>query len=206
MFHPIMTLARSSRIAAVAGLAMLGAAVAMPDAQADEKIQFKMVRSQTLPKACAPHARATVTVKSLGFAEQMTISATGLPARTEFDAFVIQVPNFPFGVSWYVGDLETNWRGEAKKTFVSRFSRETFAVAPNAAPAPGVHKGDAKVNPAFKPIHTFHIGIWFNSPKDAKRAGCPDVVTPFNGEHNAGPQILSTRNFRDGHGPLGRVF
>lgn len=41
---------------------------------------------------------------------------------------------------------------------------------------------------------------------DAKRAGaaCPDDVTPFNGEHNAGVQVLSTRNFPN-HGPLARI-
>ncbi|HWL68771.1 MAG TPA: hypothetical protein VNS22_10355 [Geminicoccus sp.] len=190
---------------ALAGLVLLATAMATPAAQADSATQFKMVRSQNLPKKCAPHAVAHVSIKSLGFAEQMTITAAGLPPRTEFDAFVIQVPNFPFGVSWYVGDLETNWKGVAKKTFISRFSRETFAVAPNVAPAPKVDRADADKNPAFRPIHTLHLGIWFNSPKDAQKAGCPNIVTPFNGEHDAGPQILNTRTFQDDKGPLGRI-
>src|SRR5882724_4032441 len=36
------------------------------------------------------------------------------------------------------------------------------------------------------PIHTFHLGLWFNSPVDAANAGCPGTVTRFNGDHNAG--------------------
>ena len=44
--------------------------------------------------------------------------------------------------------------------------------------------------------------IWFNSPADADKAGCGNTVTPFNGEHNAGGQALSTRNFPNDDGPL----
>jgi hypothetical protein len=54
-------------------------------------------------------------------------------------------------------------------------------------------------------VHTYHLGLWFNSPADAAKAGCPSTVTPFNGEHNAGIQALSTRQFQDQHGPLRRI-
>ena len=47
----------------------------------------------------------------------------------------------------------------------------------------------------------FHLGLWFNSPADAARPAAGNV-TPFNGEHNAGIQVLSTRNFADDQGPL----
>ena len=33
-------------------------------------------------------------------------------------------------------------------------------------------------------------------------AGCANTVTRFNGEHNAGIQVLNTRNFTDDDGPL----
>jgi hypothetical protein len=36
----------------------------------------------------------------------------------------------------------------------------------------------------------------------AAAAGCPSTVTPFNGDHTAGIQVLSTRNFDDDQGPL----
>ena len=50
-----------------------------------------------------------------------------------------------------------------------------------------------------------HLGLWFNSPKDAVAAGCAGATTPFNGEHDAGVQALSTRNFPDLAGPLRQV-
>jgi hypothetical protein len=64
---------------------------------------------------------------------------------------------------------------------------------------------DAQLNPPTGPIHTYHVGIWFNAPADAMKAGCPGDVTPFNGEHNAGIQALSSRNFVDTQGPLSNV-
>jgi hypothetical protein len=56
--------------------------------------------------------------------------------------------------------------------------------------------------PKIGPIHTYHLGLWFNSAEDAKKAGGPGTVTPFNGEHNAGVQMLNTSNFQDLGGPL----
>jgi hypothetical protein len=111
-------------------------------------------------------------------------------------------------MSWYQGDLETDRYGEAEGTFIGRFNEETFSVAPGVAPAPVRHSSpiaDATANPATAPVHQFHVGLWFNSPADAAAAGCGTAVTPFNGEHNAGVQVLSTRNFAPGDGPLGQI-
>src|SRR5207249_11374360 len=88
----------------------------------------------------------------------------GLPAHTNFDFFVIQVPNPPFGLSWYQGDIETDDFGRAHQRFIGRFNLETFIVAPGQAPAPVVHNVDAPTNPATPPVHTYHLGLWFNSP------------------------------------------
>jgi hypothetical protein len=160
-------------------------------------------------KACLPNARAEVHIESIGPVEIMTVDAAGLPAETDFDFFVIQVPNKPFGVAWYQGDLETNGQGQAHGRFVGRFSIETFAVAQGIAPAPVVFDDqpfpDASANPAFNPIQMYHLGVWFNSPADAQKAGCANTVTPFNGEHNAGIQVLNTAQFRDDQGPLRQI-
>jgi len=51
----------------------------------------------------------------------------------------------------------------------------------------------------------YHLGLWFGSPQAAQAAGCPGNVTPFNGEHNAGIQVLNTSNFPDDFGPLRQV-
>jgi hypothetical protein len=193
------------RVAAAVVTAMLGvgAVVAGQADAADPSITFSMVRSGAAVNAgCLPAATATVRVVSHGQNETMTLRASGLPALTEFDLFILQLPNAPFGVSWYQSDLQTGYDGTATVTVVGRFNVETFAVAPGSGAAPVVHDADAASNPPFAPIHTFHVGFWFNSPADAVAAGCPGVVTPFNGDHNAGVQAMSTRNFGDQDGPL----
>jgi len=194
--------------AAATGVALSAVAVAMP-AQAQQReneIHFPMVRSAAATNAgCLPNAAADVEVKSLGPVEKMRVRVKGLPAHTDFDFFVIQVPNAPFGMSWYQGDIETDGHGRGTGVFVGRFNIETFIVAPDTAPAPVVHDQptpDAASNPPTGPVHTYHLGLWFNSPADAAAAGCPNTVTPFNGEHNAGIQVLSTRNAADDQGPL----
>ena len=138
----------------------------------------------------------------------MDVTVEGLPANTDFDFFVIQVPKAPFGVAWYQGDIQTDSHGRGSQRFIGRFNIETFAVAPGSAPAPVVFNGpfpDASLNPSFNPIQMYHLGLWFGSPQAASAAGCPATVTPFNGEHNAGIQVLNTSNFADDQGPLRKV-
>jgi hypothetical protein len=173
------------------------------NAQDVDAYKFQLVRPAVLGATCAPYAKGKVSVTTLGNVEVMDVKIEGLPKNTEFDAFVIQVPNFPFGMSWYQGDIQTNKHGKGYARFVGRFNEETFIVAPGTPTvAPLTHEGDAGENPVTKPIHTYHIGIWFNSPADAIKAGCPGAITPFNGEHTAGIQVLNTSNFTDEEGPL----
>jgi hypothetical protein len=173
-------------------------------ASRSDTVQFDMVVSAGAA-VCLPKATAHVTIVPTGPVEIMTVRVSGLPPKTDFDFFVIQVPKAPFGMSWYQGDIETNSRGNGHGVFIGRFSIETFVVAPGSAPAPSVFNGpfpDATLNPATNPIQMYHLGLWFNSPTDAQNAGCPSTVTPFNGEHNAGIQVLNTSNFPDLSGPL----
>jgi hypothetical protein len=168
-------------------------------------ISFDLVVSQGA-RTCLPDARAQVSIMSSGAAEDMFISATGLPPNTDFDFFVIQVPNSPFGLAWYQGDLETDDKGNAVQHFRGRFSIESFITALGVAPAPLALNNppfpDAAQNPVTGPVQIYHLGLWFASPTDAQSAGCPNSVTPFNGEHNAGIQVLNTSNYPDNSGPL----
>ena len=173
----------------------------------DGSFTFNMVVSGGA-KACLPNATASVRITPAGPVETMDVTVQGLPPNTDFDFFVIQVPKSPFGVSWYQGDIQTDKNGRGHGHFIGRFSIETFAVAPGSAPAPAVFSGpfpNATLNPPFLPIQMYHLGLWFNSPVDAQAAGCPGTVTPFNGVHNAGIQVLNTSNFADDHGPLRSV-
>jgi hypothetical protein len=204
-------MSKKLRTAALIGAAALtaggaSAATAATAGPSHDRAQFALVRSAASVNAgCLVNATARVKIRNQGPVEVMTIDASGLPKNTEFDVFVTQLPNSPFGISWYQGDLDSNARGNAHGVFVGRFSIETFTVAPGSGPAPVVHDEpikDADSNPQFAPVHEYHIGVWFNSPADAAAAGCANVVTPFNGDHNAGPQALSTRQFPDLNGPL----
>ena len=173
------------------------------------KIRFDMVRSAAAENGkCLADAHGKVKITSLGPVEEMDVNVSGLPPNTEFDFFVIQLPNGPFGLAWYQGDIDTDDEGEGHQRFIGRFNIETFIVAqpPGGQAAPVVHDQppfpDAAFNPATEPVHTFHLGLWFNSPQDAEAAGCPNTATRFNGDHTAGIQVLSTRNFGNLDGPL----
>jgi hypothetical protein len=173
--------------------------------------EFKMVRNTQfdmngVPPTFAPNASGRVKIESVGPVEIMDVKVEGLPPNTDFDFFVIQVPKAPFGLAWYQGDIETNAHGVGHERFIGRFSIETFIVATGVAPAPLVFNDspfpDAAQNPATNPVQLYHLGLWFNNPQDAFNAGGPNTVTPFNGEHNAGVQVLNTSNFPDLQGPL----
>lgn len=176
---------------------------------ADNNI-FSMVRSSTAVAAdCLANAKGRVTISPLGPVENMHVEVSGLPPNAGFDLFVIQLPDKPFGLSWYQGDIHTDSKGTGVGDFTGRFSLETFIVAPGSGPAPVVHTKppfpDASSNPATNQVHRFHLGLWFDSTEEATKAGCPNTETPFNGDHTAGVQAMSTRNFPALSGPLKKI-
>jgi hypothetical protein len=129
-------------------------------------------------------------------------------AEGEFDLFITQLPDAPFGVSWYQSDLHTNAQGRGEVSVQGRFNHETFSLS-QGGPANGSDPTQGVTGPAvddtnvvFRPTSQFHVGLWFNSAQDAANAHCAANTTPFNGEQHAGSQILSTRNFPADHGPL----
>jgi len=106
-------------------------------ARAAENFIFTMERSSAAVTAgCLPNASGRVTINSLGPVESLHVEVFGLRPDTDFDLFVIQLPDKPFGLSWYQGDILTNSSGTGVGDFVGRFSIETFIVAPGVGPAP----------------------------------------------------------------------
>lgn len=185
-----------------AALAVVGLA---GEAAAQNNFTFEMVPTGGV-EACIKTATGSVTISpTFGLVEQMHVEVAGLPPNTDFDLFVIQVPNTPFGLSWYMGDMLTDANGVAVEDFVGRFSKGTFIVAPGVAPAPVAIKGDANKNPITLPVQLYHLGLWFDSPVDAGKAGCASNTTPFNSTHNGGVQILNTGSFPNNFGPLRHV-
>ena len=187
----------------------LGATAAFAVDSTSESTSFNMVRSQAAvnaPGDCLEGARANVNVTTTATDQQiMDVTVSNAPKNTEFELFITQQPNRPFGVSWYQADFDTNNQGSGEVRARGIFSEELFAVAPGSVNAPQVDDADAQTNPAFAPVHTYHVGLWFGSPEEASAAGCPNTTTPFDGDHSAGIQAFSTRNFGALHGPLRQI-
>lgn len=197
--------ARTSAISLALGVlfvaASVGAAAAPP-----EELKFDMAVSAAAA-GCLPQAQGHVTVRDAsGGNQSMQVSVNGLPPNTEFAFFVLQVPTGPFGMSWYQGDIVTDKKGRGSEEFHGIFSSELFVFAPATRAAPQTDIFDATTNPMTAPVHTYHLGLWFSDPDDAAAAGCPGTSTPFEGNHQAGIQVLNTSNFGNeaAAGPLGQ--
>jgi hypothetical protein len=170
-------------------------------AKAGSKTTFKgdkgLVRS-TAAEAhnCLDDAKGTVTVIPVGDNQILDIDLSGMPKKTDFTVFVLQQADSPFGVAWYQGDITTDKDGKGEGRFKGIFSSEThaFALSPPIA-AHQVDGKDATTDVPFGPIHTPHLGVWFADPADAAKAGCSNTSTPFDGDHEAGIQALSTKKF-----------
>jgi hypothetical protein len=212
-FHRIAL--ASLAAAAVAALSLptsgaTGTHVAL--ASRNHAVRFPLVRSAAAVKAnCLPNARGVVRVTPDSLNDLMEVAVAGLPPETDFDLFVTQLPNAPFGVAWYQSDLRTDDEGHGHVQVRGIFDVETFSLSlggPSGGADPTQNLSGPAVtdtNAVFRPTHQYHLGLWFNSPDDAAKAGCPATVTPFNGEQHAGIQALSTRTFPDNQGPLSLV-
>src|SRR5438105_3180194 len=133
-----------SLVAFFAALSLLPAA-----ASAVENNSFNLVASSA---TCLPGANARATVSTLGGIQTLHIEAKGLPPQVTFTVFIIQVPQAPFGLAWYQGDITTDKNGVGVGNFTGIFSIETFIVAPGVAPAPVVFPPDASSNPQTPPV------------------------------------------------------
>ena len=158
------------------------------NAAAGDSTVFNMVKSAGAASCLKATAGGRVTISDLGAVQNMHVEVSNLPANTEFTLFVITTPNAPFVPAWYQGDLTTNASGRGVLDVTGIFSDETFIL-----------------NPGPVAVQTAHLGMWFADPTAASNAGCPGNVTPFDGDHNAGIQVLNTSNFSDAEGPLRRI-
>ena len=162
---------------AVASTGFMGLIAAQSDASTT--VQFDMARSAAAVKSgCLPDAKAHVRVEQLGENERMTVFVSGLPPKTAFDLFVTQLPDAPFGVSWYQSDLQTHGNGQGHVSVQGRFNHETFSLS-QAGPTNGSDPAQGVTGPAvkdtnvvFRPTSQFHVGLWFNSAQDAANADC----------------------------------
>jgi len=178
---------RSASIALTVAIGLVGI-VSLAKAGVNDSTVFNLVKSAGAVSCLRATARGRVTISDLGPVQNMHVEVFALPANTDFTLFVITTPNAPFVPAWYQGDVTTDARGNGVVDVTGIFSDETFIL-----------------NPGPTAVQTSHLGLGFADPGDAVNAGCPDTVTPFDGDHEAGIQVLKTRNFADANGPLKRI-
>jgi len=133
--------------------------------------------------ACLPNAAGHVTVfhkeDALGV-DTLRLTATGLPADTEFTVFLTSSDAFstpPFGTTEYIGDFTTNAAGIGSLQ-VDALIHEAFVTTVAGTPPT---RGRADLD---------HLVIWFADPSSLP--GCAGT-TSFDGDGVAGPAALSSQ-------------
>ena len=197
----VITVAASIGAASALAMGAAGAATSSPEVHASGSISgapfvFPLQLSPGI-SSCLPHAGGTVAIFPHKQNDTMVVSVHGMPANAEFDLFVIEVPNKPFGTSWYQTDVDAGPNGTGMATVQGIFDQETFTAVPNA-----------NATLKFDAVHQFHLGLWFNDPQLPFNLKCePGATAPkvtiFNGEQHAGVQVLNSSN--DPAGPLSHV-
>jgi hypothetical protein len=139
------------------------------------------------PRPGAPTPKVTVTVNRGDLNDGGKIQLEGFRPNLDFDLFTIQHspqtatgaadPNQSVGLAWYQSDLHVGANGSGEARVRTILLDQIFGVDKDVA---------------LPPTNTFHLGFWFNNPADAQRCGFTGV-TPFNGEHQAGPLAFVTR-------------
>lgn len=171
-------------------LILMGATVMsgmLPRATAEDNFTFNMVRAAGAT-CLAINARGRITIGNLGPVQNMHVEVSGLTLNNDFTLFITQHSTRPFGFSWYQGEIHTDQKGRGVGDVVGIFSDETFTLTDTNTP-----------------VQMSHLAMWFADANDAANAGCPDIDTPFDGDHRAGILVLSTENFPDIRGPLQRI-
>src|SRR5437016_14419035 len=130
--------------------------------------------------------KATVTVVRGKLNDTLILRLSNFKPNLAFDLFTVQRSslrsdgspdvNFKnFGMAWYQSDVQVNNGGSGEVSIRTILLDQIFGFDPDVSLAP---------------TNTFHLGFWFNNPKDVEP--CVGVITPtpFNGEHKAGPLAM----------------
>ncbi len=184
----------SSRIgqrcgALVGSLALVAANVPLAQATPVDVVRFELYPASAaiLPCVAAPGKtpKVKVTVRRGDRNDQMSVKLEGFKPGIKFDLFTVQNstlqadgakdPNFKgVGLAWYQTDLEPGVTS-IKTILLDQIFGFVQTVPQTASP--------------LQPTRTFHVGFWFNNPDDAIACNPNNqrIVTPFNGELQAGP-------------------
>jgi len=205
------TFTRTQWKAAFAAAGMLGAlatvsAAVPPVSDKKDEISFDLIAN---PKTVdclransyeQPRARATVIRGKLN--DTLILDLDGIKPGLAFDLFTVQHSPFlsngsadptfvadHFGLAWYQSDIQIGKRSDDGHVRIKTILLDQ------------IFGFDSDVG--LNPTNTFQVGFWFNNPEDAACNGGPLKVTPFNGQHHAGPfAMISATDVNTGLGPL----
>lgn len=181
-------------LAASAALAVCGSASAQHREHQKDEVTFKLVPVPQFVDCLRanpyeePKARATVIrgkhndtmiLELDGVRPDLTLSVF-TDERSFFGPNGLKDPGFHgFGLSWYQADVQTGKRSDE-----GHVRLQTVLLDENFGFDPDVN---------LAPTNTFHVGLWFDDPKDAQACSqTPIKPGPFNGEHTAGPLAFMT--------------
>ena len=149
-----------------------------------DQVRFDLAPSSPDIARCFPNLKAQVEVDlqtAQRGRDEFEIKASGLPARQDFTVFLLQTPGTPFGAAEYIGDFSTDEHGRGENKF-RLIVEEAFS--------------STIVNGTRVRADLNHVGFWFADP--AGDDGCfgagKGVVTPFDGDNEAGVQVMNSAN------------
>jgi hypothetical protein len=154
------------------------------DHDSADEVAFRLAPSTPAIAACFPKLKAQVEVDletDQKGRDDFEIEASGLPPKTDFTVFLLETPGTPFGAAEYIGDFTTDKHGRGENTF-KLIVAEAFA--------------STLVDGARVRAELNHVGFWFADP--AGDDGCfgagQGAVTPFDGDNEAGVQVMNSAN------------
>jgi hypothetical protein len=188
---------------AVMFAAMNWIAPAQLSASDKDEVTFDLVANPKFAACLAQPGRtpsAKVSVDHGELNDRLILKLKNIKPGLAFDLFMVQRSSLKadgtpdtafsnFGLAWYQSDVKADEGGESVVQIKTILLDQIFGFDPDAG---------------LQPLNTFHVGFWFNDPKDAAACGFDvNKPTPFNGEHKAGPlAMISLPNASSGLGPL----
>jgi len=179
-----MAAAFSVATTSVAVLAPAGAALAAdPSAQdtansAQADASAKHVHLQLTAPAqvapCMPHADVQVDVKlttEKKGVDTFDITMRNVAPNRDYTVFLLEQAGLPFGAAEYIGEVSADAYGNGHAEY-RLIVQEAFA--------------STIVNGQRVRADLNHVGLWFADPKDDDFCGQINVVTPFDGDNEAG--------------------
>jgi hypothetical protein len=172
-------------------------AKAQGGAGSNHTFSFPVVPAAAAIQQCLPHARGEATILPDALNDTMNFKVYNLAPKQKYTLFVTQLPNKPFGISWYQGAIFTDGDGNGNVIVRGILDPKTFSLSLGGTTT-------------FAPTHQYHLGLWFSDPATPFKLGCEPgaktpTITPFNGEQHAGILALNTGNFPNNAGPLSKV-